>query len=477
MANRHVTQFTDDEARLLQQLSDIAAVAMQNARAFEQQQQANVELARLSQINVTRCSEAQRQASSTVALASALWSSRALDALAAALARSLSKPVVICGQSLNVLTSKAADGDPALAEALAHPDAPLANALAKLQRRSHPARVALSGAQGTDISCMAAPIVVDKTPVGYLLVSESPGPLQESDLIMLENAIPFFAAEFRRRTEIGQVWESLGADLLLDLLHDGMNEHCVNQARLLGYRLDEQYVIAIFYAGSDIGPLDSPHRRKGAEGTAERLLAAVRAEFQAPLYATRPVLSAIVDGFVVVLAPSDLRADQWKGMHQVLAARFPSAPVTVSTSEPFQGMTGIQAAFRNGLWVLRAAIQLGRVGCVVTSGELGVYRLLATANRREDLIEFARETLGGLLGEGPKHNPDLLATLDVYLQSACRLHESARSLAIHPHTLRYRINRIEEILGHSVNDPARREETQLALAIARVEFPELFRSP
>jgi purine catabolism regulator len=297
-------------------------------------------------------------------------------------------------------------------------------------------------------------------------------------LIILENAIPFFAAEFRRRTEVGQAWESLGGDLLLDLLHDGMSEHCVNQARLLGVRLDEQVVVAIFYAGSDVSPPDSPHKRKGAESAAERLLVAVRAEFQSPLYSIGPVLSAVKDGFVVVLAPSDLRADQWKGMHQVLAARFPSTPVTVSTSEPFQGMAGIQVAFHKGLWMLRAAIQLGRVGRVVTSGELGVYRLLARVNRPEDLVEFARDTLGGLLGEGlaVKHNPDLLPTLDVYLRSACRLHETARSLVIHPHTLRYRINRIEEILGHSVNDPAWREEAQLALAIARVQFPELLRS-
>jgi purine catabolism regulator len=183
------------------------------------------------------------------------------------------------------------------------------------------------------------------------------------------------------------------------------------------------------------------------------------------------------NGFVVALAPSDLRADQWNGMHQVLAAQFPNTPVTVSTSEPFQGMAGIQAAFRNGLWMLRAAIQLGRVGGVVTSGELGVYRLLAKVNRPEDLVEFARDTLGGLLDEGPKHNPDFLPTLDAYLQSACRLHETAKSLFIHPHTVRYRIDRIEEILGHSVNDPAWREEAQLALAIARVQFPELLRSP
>jgi purine catabolism regulator len=317
---------------------------------------------------------------------------------------------------------------------------------------------------------------VDNTHVGYLLVSESPGPLQESDLIILENAIPFFAAEFQRRGEAGQAWESLRGDLLLDLLRDGMSEHCVNQARLLGYRLDEQYVVAIFYAGSDVRRLDSPHRRKGVESSAEQLLAAVRAEFQSPPYSVRPVLSAVKDSFVVALAPSDLQADQWNGMHRVLAARFPNTPVTVSTSEPFQGMAGIQAAFRNGLWMLRAAIQLGRVGCIVTSGELGVYRLLATVNRPEDLVEFALDTLGGLLGEGPKHNPDLLPTLDVHLQNACRLHEAARSLVIHPHTLRYRIDRIEEILGHSVNDPAWREEAQLALAIARVEFPRLFES-
>ena len=203
-------------------------------------------------MNVARCSEAQRQASVTVALASALWSSKGLDALAAALAKRLNNPVVLCNPSRNVLASRAAAGsvaadvDPALAEALAHPESPLAHALARLQRRSHPARVALPGAQGTSISYMAAPIIVDKTHVGYLLVSESPGPLQESDLIILENAIPFLAAEFQRRREVGQARESLGGDLLLDLLHDGMSEHCVNQARLLGFASTSSHVVAIF---------------------------------------------------------------------------------------------------------------------------------------------------------------------------------------------------------------------------------------
>jgi hypothetical protein len=36
-------------------------------------------------------------------------------------------------------------------------------------------------------------------------------------------------------------------------------------------------------------------------------------------------------------------------MHQVLVARFPNTPITVSISEPFQGTTGIHAEYRNGL--------------------------------------------------------------------------------------------------------------------------------
>jgi DNA-binding PucR family transcriptional regulator len=96
---------------------------------------------------------------------------------------------------------------------------------------------------------------------------------------------------------------------------------------------------------------------------------------------------------------------------------------------------------------------------------------------REDLIEFARAVLGGLLSEGPKARTDLLPTLDAYLRNSCRLQKTAGALFVHPHTLRYRISRIEGILGHGVDDPAWREEAQLALAIARVEFPDLLKSP
>jgi len=58
---------------------------------------------------------------------------------------------------------------------------------------------------------------------------------------------------------------------------------------------------------------------------------------------------------------------------------------------------------------------------------------------------------------------DLVASLQAWLSRHGQWDAAAADLGVHRHTLRYRMRRVEEILGRSLDDPDVRMELWLAL--------------
>jgi purine catabolism regulator len=65
---------------------------------------------------------------------------------------------------------------------------------------------------------------------------------------------------------------------------------------------------------------------------------------------------------------------------------------------------------------------------------------------------------------------ELRKTLTVYLGSQCEIASAASALFVHRNTVKYRILRCEEILGHSVNSPSHSLNLRLALALSEESY-------
>lgn len=100
--------------------------------------------------------------------------------------------------------------------------------------------------------------------------------------------------------------------------------------------------------------------------------------------------------------------------------------------------------------------------------ELGAYQLLARLADGPELERFVDAELRVLLERDRKTRPRLVATLRAYLRHAGRKAEAARELGIQRRTLYQRVERIESLLGRSLDDQATR--TQLTLAIQGLDF-------
>jgi hypothetical protein len=67
-----------------------------------------------------------------------------------------------------------------------------------------------------------------------------------------------------------------------------------------------------------------------------------------------------------------------------------------------------------------------------------------------------------------KHADELLQALEAYLESGAKIQVAAKRLFLHRNTLRYRLKRVERLLGVDLNDPQIRLSYQLALRAWRL---------
>ena len=65
-------------------------------------------------------------------------------------------------------------------------------------------------------------------------------------------------------------------------------------------------------------------------------------------------------------------------------------------------------------------------------------------------------------------NAELLKTLIYYFKCDCNLRVTAEQLYIHKNTVLYRIRKVEEITGLSMNDPEHRFNLQLCIKLSQV---------
>ncbi|MCX5400102.1 PucR family transcriptional regulator [Streptomyces sp. NBC_00102] len=137
-----------------------------------------------------------------------------------------------------------------------------------------------------------------------------------------------------------------------------------------------------------------------------------------------------------------------EGAHLVVGLSAPAGPIAVS------------AAYKQAEQALSVARRRGRA--LVEHEELAAGSVLPLL--ADDAVRaFADGMLRALREHDAKGRGDLVASLRAWLSRHGQWDAAAADLGVHRHTLRYRMRRVEEILGRSLDDPDARMELWLAL--------------
>ena len=129
----------------------------------------------------------------------------------------------------------------------------------------------------------------------------------------------------------------------------------------------------------------------------------------------------------------------------------------------------LPAAYEEARRAVRMGRRLNGPGSVAHFDALGVYRLLSLVPDPDELRDFARQTLKGLAVDGDPDAEDLRTTLEVLLDTNLNVAEAARRLHFHYNTLRYRIGKIERLVGPFMERPDLRLDLSVALRILHMK--------
>ncbi len=225
--------------------------------------------------------------------------------------------------------------------------------------------------------------------------------------------------------------------------------------------------------GRDLDPdrLRERARQQGADLDGDLVVAVAQPIDEAPEMQFARIASGLArevggiggthDGFAVVLGH-----DEPLRLGEALRERLGGATVGVATGTG--GAVCITDAWRAARQTLGAMLRLDRTDEVSDPAGLGLARLLLGGNGPQDLEEFVDRTVGPVLRYDADRDTQLAATLDAWLATGGGLRDTAERLHIHPNTVTQRLDRVGQLLGDGWRKPDRKLDVQLALQMVRL---------
>jgi hypothetical protein len=157
----------------------------------------------------------------------------------------------------------------------------------------------------------------------------------------------------------------------------------------------------------------------------------------------------------------------WQALRRALEVQQP--PVRMGASSSTTSVGGLAEPLREARLALRVSTTFGGPN-ITHFDELGVYQLFAHADP-VDLEQHAVRWLGPLLEHDRTRKADLLRTLTEYLEGGGAVEATAQALFIHRSTLKYRLRRIEALLGRDLADAETRFNLQVATRALAAALP------
>lgn len=286
------------------------------------------------------------------------------------------------------------------------------------------------------------------------------------DMHALERAARVCALVVTRDLAVAAVEDKYRADFLRDLVvgRAGSPEQVAEHASSLGWDVDRPLVVLVLEPDDDGSPRPAtgPVLRPLVERQSAALAGAVR---------TRDPRAAVCgfsgEAVALVGVPDD--GDVGRLVQQLVAAVRGDGgggrrPFTLGVSRVCPDAAAVPDGYEQARTAVRVGRQVSGTGAVTHFDSLGVYRLLSLVPDPAELQSFAAETLRSLAGDDGE-SCDMRRTLEMLLETNLNVAETARRLHFHYNTLRYRIAKLERVLGPFTDDAALRLDLALALRV------------
>ena len=300
---------------------------------------------------------------------------------------------------------------------------------------------------------------------GFVVVAEGAAPFGEFGLVALDQAAIVAALEITRDLAVGTAERRFSSNALFELITGGESEFAdaATRGATFGWDLDRDVVVLVGRkeAAEDERAASKRQSRHAGERAIEFWTSAVRSH-------DRGAAAAGLGAELVAVIGADADALAVARAIRSEVARFTQGRYAIGVSRPCQGSVGIPAAYQEAKMALRLGHRVSGPEAVTAYGELGLFRLLAQVSD-DELRAFVAETLGPLLRLNEPERSQMLGTLEAMVEHNMNMAETARHMHYHYNTLRYRLTKLEGLLGPFSTNTAVTSRVCVALQIMEMQ--------
>jgi purine catabolism regulator len=278
---------------------------------------------------------------------------------------------------------------------------------------------------------------------GFVVAVEAERPFGEFSVVAVEQAAIVAALEVTRDLAVGAVERRFASNALFELITGNefeSGEHTTLGSGF-GWNLERDIVVLVGRkeGAGEKSRLNKRQSRLADDRAIEFWASAVRSR-------DRAAAAAGLGAELVAVIGADEDALAIARSVQSEVAQLTHGEYAVGVSRPYPGPSGISIAYQEARTALRLGHRVSGTSAVTAYGKLGLFRLLAQVGD-EELRAYAEETLGPLMRLSDPERSEMFNTLETLIENNMNMAEAARHLHYHYNTLRYRLAKLERLLG------------------------------
>ena len=304
-----------------------------------------------------------------------------------------------------------------------------------------------------------------------VLAAEAAGDDHPNHQRALEHGATVLALELVKERTAAEVERRLRGDLLEELLSHGLGaeeaRRLAIQAERLGYRVSGRSWVVV--VEPDDGGASAALESSSTQDWLHALVTDLTLRrFPGSLVVTRPasfvLLVPVAEDGDGAPSPAELRSLESFGdmVLKTISRVVRNGTFSLGIGNATQEVHDLPRAHDEARQSLRLSRRGGAIGRVSSYRNLGAFRLLLEVQNPAAVGRFVDETLGPLLRYQEGRRTPLVETLEHLSAHHWNRRAAARALHLHVNSLSYRVQRIEQLLGVSLEDA----ETRVALSIA-----------
>lgn len=309
------------------------------------------------------------------------------------------------------------------------------------------------------------PVVIERKLYGFLVMFGSNSPESELNIKALEQGAVVVALEFLKDKNVQETKKRIMNDFINDLLEGNISNPDILQerGRYLGWDLKKGMQVMV----ADIEEQHNIYNGK-VEGNARKVQ-----WFKSPVLDIVKVTAKKLDPGSIIIDKSEKIVilinipDDYKNtpnnlysytkgiatnIQREVTASLNEVNMNLGIGRYYGNIHNISKSYKEALEALNLGKRILGPGKVVHFDDLDVYKVLLNVSDKRILKSFALKYLQPLIDYDKQYGSDLITTLEAYLKNDKKISQTADELFVHRNTVRYRIDRINDILGVDLED-------------------------